>query len=71
MNQPIGEADNGAAVTVLCKNRYRALIYEHFSNENTYQKLGKNLNPTIMKKLKKLSNKQSTKVFSQLRSLST
>ena len=60
MNQPdivIKEADKGGAVTVLSKNHYRAMIYEHLSNQNIYQKLDKNLDPTIMKKLKKLLNK--------------
>ena len=48
----IKEADKGGAVTVLSKNHYRAMIYEHLSNENTYQQLDKNLDPTIMRKLK-------------------
>ena len=48
----IKEADKGGAVTVLSKHHYRAMIYEHLSNQNTYQKLDKNLDPTIMKKLK-------------------
>ena len=55
MNQPdsvIKEADKGGAVTVLSKNHYRAMIYEHLSNQNTYQKLDKNLDPAIRKKLK-------------------
>ena len=63
MNQPnivIREADKGGAVTVLSKNHYRAMIYEHLSNQNTYQKLDKNLDPTIMKKLKKLLNKHKS-----------
>ena len=63
MNQPdivIKEADKGGAVTVLSKNHYRAMIYEHLSNQNTYQKLDKNLDPTIMKKLKKLLNKHKS-----------
>ena len=53
MNQSdsvIKEADKGGAVTVLSKNDYRAMIYEHLSNQNTCQKLDKNLDPTIMKK---------------------
>ena len=56
MNQPnivIREADKGGAVTVLSKNHYRAIIYERLSSQNTYQKLDKNLDPTIVKKLKK------------------
>ena len=55
MNQPdivIKEADKGGAVTVLSKNHYRAMIYEHLSNQNTYRKLDKNLDPVIRKKLK-------------------
>ena len=59
MNQPdivIKEADKRGAVTVLSKNHYRAMIYEQLSNENTYQKLDKNLDPTIMKKIEKLLN---------------
>ena len=56
----IKEADKGGAVTVLSKHHYRAMIYEHPSNQNTYQKLDKNLDPTIMKKLKKLSNKHKS-----------
>ena len=36
------------------------MIYEHLSNQNTYQKLDKNLDPTIMKKLKKLLNKHKS-----------
>ena len=63
MNQPdivIKEADKGGAVTVLSKNHYRAMIYEHLSNQNTYQKLDKNLDHTIMKKLKKLLNKHKS-----------
>ena len=54
MNQPdiiIKEAEMGGAVTVLGKNHYRAMIYEHLSNQNTYQQLDKNLDPTKMKKL--------------------
>ena len=45
MNQPdivIKEADWGGAATVLSKHHYRAMIYEHLSNQNTYQKLDKN-----------------------------
>ena len=63
MNQSdivIKEADKGGAVTVLSKHHYRAMIYEHLSNQNTYQKLDKNLDPTIMKKLKKLLNKHKS-----------
>ena len=66
MNQPdivIKEADKGGAVTVLSKNHYRAMIYEHLSNQNTYQKLDKNLDHTIMKKFKKLLNKHKS-IFS-------
>ena len=57
MNQSnivIKEADKGGAVTVLSKHHYRAMIYEHLSN------LDKNLDPTIMKKLKKLLNKHKS-----------
>ena len=60
MNHPdivIKEADKGGAVTVLSKNHYRAMIYGHLSNQSTYQKLDKNLDQTIMKKIKKLLNK--------------
>ena len=60
MNQPnivIKEAGKGGAVAVLSKHHYRAMIYEHLSNQNTYQKLDKNLDPTIMRKLNKLLNK--------------
>ena len=63
MNQSnivIKEADKGGAVTVLSKHHYRAMIYEHLSNQNTYQKLDKNLDPNIMKKLKKLLNKRKS-----------
>ena len=49
----IKEADKGGAVTVLTKNHYRATIYEHLINQNTYQKLDKKMDPTIMKNLKK------------------
>ena len=55
MNQPgivIKEADRGGAATVLSKHHYRAMIYEHLSNQNTYQKLDKNLDPAIRKKFK-------------------
>ena len=60
MYQPniiIKEAKMGGAVTVLSKNHYRAMIYEHLSNQNTYQQLDKNLDLTRMKQLKKLFNK--------------
>ena len=63
MNQSnivVKEADKGGAVTVLSKHHYRAMIYEHLSNQNTYQKLDKNLDPTIMKNLKKLLNKHKS-----------
>ena len=46
MNQPdivIKEVDNAGAVTVLSKNLYRATIYKHLNNQNTY--------PIIMKKI--------------------
>ena len=56
----IKEADKGGAVTVLSKNHYSAMIYEHLSNQNTYQKLDKNLDPTVMKKLEKLLNKHKS-----------
>ena len=59
MNLPdivIKELDKGGAVTVLSK-KHRAMISEHLNNQNTYQKLDKNLDPTIMKTLKKLLNK--------------
>ena len=46
MNQP----DKRGVVTVLSKNHYRAMIYEHLSNQNKYQKLDKNFDRTIMKK---------------------
>ena len=36
------------------------MIYEHLSNQNTYQNLDKNLDPTIMKKFKKLLNKRKS-----------
>ena len=55
MNQPgivIKEADRGGVATVLSKHHYRTMIYEHLSNQNTYQKLDKNLDPAIRKKLK-------------------
>ena len=55
MNQPdilIKEVDWGGAATVLSKHHYRAMIYEHPSNQNTYQKLDKILDPAIRKKLK-------------------
>ena len=63
MNQPdivIKEADKGGVVTVLRKNHYRGMIYEHLSNQNTYQKLDKIVDPIIMKKIKKLLNKHKS-----------
>ena len=66
INQPdivIKEADKGEAVAVLSKTLYRTMIYEHFSNRNTYQKLDKHLNPIIMKKLRKLLNRLWTSIF--------
>ena len=36
------------------------MIYEHLSNQNTYQQLDKNLDPTKMKKLEKLLNKHKS-----------
>ena len=60
MNLPdivIKAADKRGAVTVLSQKHYRAMIYEQLKNQNTYQKLDKNLDPTIMKKLKELLNK--------------
>ena len=59
-NIVIKEAEKVGAVTVLSKHHYRAMIYEHHSNQNTYQKLDKNLDPTIMKKLKKILNKHKS-----------
>ena len=47
----IKEADTAGAATVLSKNHYRAMIYEHLSNQNTYRKLDKNLDPVIRKKV--------------------
>ena len=38
------------AVTVLSKSHYRTIIYDKVNNQKTYQKLDKNLDPTIMKK---------------------
>ena len=61
MNQPdivIKEANVGRAVTVLSKSHNRKMIFEYLNNQNTYQKLDKDLNSTVIKKLKKLSNKQ-------------
>ena len=66
INQPeivIKEADKGEAVTVLSKNHYRTMIYEHFSNRSTYQKLDKHLNPIIMKKLWKQLNRLWKSIF--------
>ena len=60
MTQPdivIKEADKAETVTVLHKSHYRAMIFEHLNKQNTYQKLDKNLDPTIMKKFKNLLNK--------------
>ena len=59
MNQSdivIKEAGKGGAVTVLSKNYCSAMNYEHLSNQNTYQKLDKNLDSIIMKKLRRLLN---------------
>ena len=53
----IKEADKGGAVTVLSKNHYRVMTYKDLGNQNKYQKLDKNLDPTIMNKFKKLVNK--------------
>ena len=47
----IKEAETAGAATVLSKNHYRAMIYEHLSNQNTYRKLDKNLDPVIRKKV--------------------
>ena len=69
MNQPnivIKEADKGGAVTVLSKHHYRAMIYQHLSNQNTYQKLAKNLDPTIIKKLKKILNKHTIGLYTNM-----
>ena len=63
MNQPnivIKEADKAEAVTVLSKNHYRAMIYEHLSNQNTYQKLDKLFRPHYYEKLKKLLKKHKS-----------
>ena len=63
MNQPdkvIKEADKGGALTVLSINHYRVMIQKQISNQNTYQQPDKNLDPTIMKKLKKLLNKHKS-----------
>ena len=49
----IKEADKRRTVTVLSKNHYRAMIYEHLNNQNSYQKLDKIL--------------ELTKAFSQIR----
>ena len=46
--------------TVLSKNHYRAMIYQHLTNQNTYLKLDKNLDLTFMKKLKKILNKHKS-----------
>ena len=67
MNQPnivIKDADKGGAVTSLSKKHYRAMIYEDLNYQNINQKLDKNLDPTIMKKPKKLLNKHKN-VFSR------
>ena len=56
------------AVTVFGKNHYRAMIYEHLKNRNTYQKLDENLGLNITKKVKNYY--ANTKTFSQIRSLS-
>ena len=50
----ITEAVEEGAVTFLSKTHYRAMIYEYLNNQNTYQKLDKNLDPTFMERLKKL-----------------
>ena len=66
MNQPgiVIKEGRGGVVTLLSKNHYRAMIYEHLSNQNAYQKLDKNLDPAIRQKLKNyLTN---AKVLSQL-----
>ena len=65
MNQPdivIKEADKGGAVTVLKKHHYRAMIHEHLSNQTTYQKLDKDLDPTIIRKIEE-TIKQTQKYF--------
>ena len=52
MNQTdivIKEADKRGAVSVLSKNHYRAMIYEHLSNRKTYRKLDKYLHPSMKK----------------------
>ena len=40
------------------------MIHENLNNQNTYQKLDKNLNPTIMRKLKE-TIKQPQKYFNR------
>ena len=65
MNKPdiaIKEADKRGTVTVLSKNHYRAMTYEHLNNQNSYQKLDEILDLTIMKKLKRVI-KQTRKYF--------
>ena len=54
MNQPgiVIKEGRGGVATLLSKNHYRAMIYEHLSNQNAYQKLDKNLDPAIRQKLK-------------------
>ena len=56
MNQPdivIKEVGKGGAVTVLSKDYYRKMICEHLTDKKTYQKLDKNVDPTITNKIKK------------------
>ena len=60
MNQPdivIKEVGKGGAVTVLSKDYYRKMICEHLTDKKTYQKLDKNVDPTIKNKIKKLLSK--------------
>ena len=60
MNQPdivIKEVGKGGAVTVLSKDYYRKMLCEHLTDKKTYQKLDKNVDPTIKNKIKKLLSK--------------
>ena len=61
MNKPdivIKDADKGGVVTVLSKNHYRTIIYEHLSNQNTYQNWIKIWTPLLWKKYIYILNKQ-------------
>ena len=53
----IKRADKGGAVTIMTRNHYKSMIYDHLNDQNTYKKLESNIDNKICKDVNRLITK--------------